>query len=293
MNVYCLYFPNGKRYFGVENKTGQRITTHKSSAGKRKLGERPQLVTKALRKYGWDQVQYRYIVSGVSKDVGLAIEAIMIRLHRTQDLRLGYNIDPGGGRYRCGVKASEETRMKLSRSQKLLNRKMPEEHKEKLRHMSRTRVRTPEERAKIAKTLTGRKRSAEAIRKHREKVTGRKLVGAELEMVRARLRERNARPVSEETRRKMSESAKKRRCSAETRRKISEGNKGKKHTEESRIKMSRSMKGKPKSPEHIEKLSQALKGRTVHNTGKKRIVDENGKTRYVEKNLLDLSVSPS
>lgn len=287
MNVYCLTFPNGKRYFGVENKTGQRIASHKSNAKRWRTQKRPQLVSKAIDKHGWGNVVLSYIGEDMGQDEALALEASLIREHQTTDPSKGYNIDPGGGFYRRGVKASIETRAKQSASLKALNRTMPEDHKEKLREIQRTRLRTSEERAKISATLTGRKRSQVAIDKHREKMKGRKLSGSQLEGLQARNSERNKRPISEETRRKMSESAKKRKASDETRRKISEGNKGKTLSDEHRAKLSQAHLGKKKSAEHLAKIGQALKGRTVHNAGKRRITLPDGTQAYVPKNELD------
>jgi group I intron endonuclease len=283
MNVYCLYFPNGKRYFGVEKTKGVRLAKHKSDS-KLVAGKKyPQLVSKALAKYGWVNIQVRYVAENISKEAGLALEALLIASHRTQDKRLGYNVDPGGGRYCCGRVPSDETRKKRSESLKALGRKMPEEHKAVLSEINRTRVRTREERDKIAKSLRGRKRSEEAIRKHREKMTGCTFSPEALENMKAAGAKRRGHRPSEETRRKMSESAKKRKASEETRRKISEGNKGKTISAEQRAKISKAHMGKKKSPEHLAKIGQALKGRKVHNAGKTRITLPDGTQAYVDK----------
>lgn len=288
MNVYCLYFPNGKRYFGIESKTGSRISSHKTNAAKWRVKPRPQLVSKAIAKYSWEKITWRYLVTQVSQDFALALEALLIAVHKTQDPDIGYNVDPGGGKYRRGMKASEETKQRQRESQLALNRKMPSKQKEILREIQRTRVRTPEERAKIAASLRGRKRSPEAIEKHREKMRGRKLQGKELENVRKRLIERNSRPVSDETRRKMSESAKKRKASEETRRKISEGNRGKVISEEHRRKLREAHTGRKHSPEHVEKMRLKKLGQPTHNKGKKLVILPNGTQKYVDKIELDL-----
>ena len=284
MNVYCLYFPNGKRYVGVEGKTGTRIAAHRSTARPtRQLTPHSQLVAKALRKFGWGKIKWRYLMMGVSQDTALAIEAFLISFHKLQDKRRGYNVAAGGEKYRRGFKASEETRKKHSDSMKAQNRKMSDEQKARFGEFSRTRVRTQEERDKIAASLTGRKRSDEAIRKHREKMTGRKFVGQALENMKAAGAKRRGQTPSEETRRKMSESAKKRKASEETKRKISEGNKGKTLSTEQRTKISEAHLGRKKSPEHIAKIGQALKGRTTHNAGKKRVTLPDGTLAYVDK----------
>lgn len=292
MNVYCLYFPNGKRYIGVEGKTGSRIATHRSSARPtRQPLKYPQLVCKALRKYGWENIQWRYVVVGVNQLAALAIEAFLISFHKLQDKTCGYNVAPGGGRYCSGRKASAETRRKQSESMKAQNRKMSDEQKAWFSEFSRTRVRTQEERDKIAATLTGRKRSEEAIRKHREKMTGCTFSPEALENMKAAGAKRRGHSPSEETRRRMSESAKKRKSSEETKRKISEGNKGKTLSVEHRAKLSEAHIGKKKSSEHIAKLSQALKGRTVHNAGKTRVTLPDGTQAYVPKIELDHTTS--
>ncbi len=109
MNVYCLYFPNGKRYIGVETKTGSRIGAHRRmDTLKPTYKSAPQLVDKAVAKYKWENVKWRYLAANCSQQDGWNLEKTFIKLLNTQDLDFGYNISEGGGKYALGSKRTPE-----------------------------------------------------------------------------------------------------------------------------------------------------------------------------------------
>lgn len=109
MNVYVIYFRNGKRYVGVETKPGSRIGDHRRMATLRPSYKgRPQLVDLAVRKYGWETVSWRYLAANCTNEEGWALEKVFIRLFCTQDPEWGYNISAGGDKCAAGVKRSPE-----------------------------------------------------------------------------------------------------------------------------------------------------------------------------------------
>jgi hypothetical protein len=111
VNVYCIYFKNGKRYVGVEAKHGARITFH--SRGYNSKSKNPQVVTKAISKYGWDTCKWRYLITNASKEDAFKLEKFFIKQFQTQDREKGYNIC-AGGRGGSGYPVSLQTRQKLS-----------------------------------------------------------------------------------------------------------------------------------------------------------------------------------
>jgi group I intron endonuclease len=118
MNVYCIYFKNGKRYVGVESTPGRRINEHRKSK-KPKVGN-IQLVTRAIRKHGWDTCSWRYLAINASKDEGFKLEKFFIKYFGTQNPDNGYNIGAGGegGSGMAGIPLKEETKRKISESLK-------------------------------------------------------------------------------------------------------------------------------------------------------------------------------
>jgi len=172
-----------------------------------------------------------------------------------------------------GLSPSEETRRKMSQSQKNISRDIILKRSES----NRGKKRSDEQRHRMSEAAKKRpphSPSAEARRKSSEANRGR-IVTAETrrkisEASRGRVysdeqrqkmsESRKGRVVTSETRQKMSESLKGRVVSEETRRKIGKSNRGKSPTDEMRRKMSESAKNRPViSDETRRKLSEASK----------------------------------
>lgn len=94
MNVYCLYFPDGKRYVGVESETGKRIRNHKNTSSFRNNG-RPQAVHVAIRNCGWDKVKWRYLAMNCARKDALGLERFFIKNMGLEREERGHNRSPG------------------------------------------------------------------------------------------------------------------------------------------------------------------------------------------------------
>lgn len=91
MNLFCVYehvFPNGKRYIGISSNAEKRW---------RKFGtgyETQPKVARAIKKYGWDNIEHNIIVDGVTKGQAETLERYLIAELHTIDN--GYNVAIGG-----------------------------------------------------------------------------------------------------------------------------------------------------------------------------------------------------
>lgn len=115
-NNYTVYMhtviPTGKRYVGI---TCQNV--RRRWGGNGCAYTKSQYFAKAIAKYGWDNIKHEILFTGLSKDEAEAKEIELIALYDLTNHSNGYNIAKGGGGT-VGVKASEETRRKLSLSHK-------------------------------------------------------------------------------------------------------------------------------------------------------------------------------
>lgn len=107
-NNYCVYmhiFPNGKRYIGL---TGQNPITR----WKRGKNYRNNIyMTRAVEKYGWDNIEHIIVRDGLSKQDAENLEISLIAKYKSNNPQYGYNISNGG---ECKGKLTEETRRKIS-----------------------------------------------------------------------------------------------------------------------------------------------------------------------------------
>jgi group I intron endonuclease len=110
MNVYCIYFPNGKRYIGVESQNGKRIWAHAHMISLN--SSNPQPVHLAIRKHGWRSCHWRYLATNCSKRDAWDLEKFFIRVFRLQEKEFGYNVTGGGDTGPLGLKQSDATRAK-------------------------------------------------------------------------------------------------------------------------------------------------------------------------------------
>jgi group I intron endonuclease len=128
MNVYCIYFPNGKRYVGTENQHGRRIKCHANLWDKN--NRNVPLVTRAIAKHGWENCQWRYFATNATAEDGYALEKFFIKTLSLQNPKIGYNISSGGANGSLGVKRTEDQKKRIA--DKLRGRKLPAELRARL-----------------------------------------------------------------------------------------------------------------------------------------------------------------
>lgn len=142
--VYKHIFPNGKIYVGI---TGQKPYKR----WKYGHGYSSDLITKAIKKYGWGNIKHEILFDGLTKEQAEQKEIELIAFYKSNDPNYGYNLATGGN-VNCGYKLSEEKRRAISERQK----------------GKRTRkvyIVTQEMKDKISKKLKGNKLSKETKRK--------------------------------------------------------------------------------------------------------------------------------
>lgn len=115
-NNYTVYMhtvlPNGKKYVGITRQPIQRRWGGNGCAY-----TKSQYFAKAIAKYGWENIKHEILFSNLSKSEAEAKEVELIAKFDLTNHALGYNIAKGGGGT-AGVKASKETRKKLSDAHK-------------------------------------------------------------------------------------------------------------------------------------------------------------------------------
>lgn len=219
MGDYCIYLHtnlvNGLRYVGkAKGKPANRWGTQ-GRGYLTKRGEKyvQPYFARAINEYGWDNFSHEILVSNLTNEEACNRETFFIQLFRTTNPQYRYN-NTLGGEGSPRRKISEETRKKMSESQK-------------------KRFENPLEREKLKnnKHWLGRHHSEETKRKISQKRKGQHLTA--------------------ETKEKLSKTLKGRKLSEETKQKMKAGRQGenanhygKKHSEESKKKMSESKIGK-------------------------------------------------
>lgn len=121
--IYCHVFPNGKKYIGItRTKLGRRFG--KDGANYKTC----VLVNRAIKKYGWENVEHIIIDVANTKADAEARERQYILEYQTDNPRFGYNILPGGDV--STNDATEEMRHKLGNGNR--GKKKTDEQKRKI-----------------------------------------------------------------------------------------------------------------------------------------------------------------
>ena len=108
--VYCHTFPNGKVYIGIT----MQYPSKRWHRGKGYSYNR--FLYRAIEKYGWNNVKHEIVAYGLTKEEACAMEIALIREHKSNDVRYGYNLSSGGEHGGTGVLVSDGTRLKRSLS---------------------------------------------------------------------------------------------------------------------------------------------------------------------------------
>ena len=89
-SVYMHVFPNNKKYIGI---TQQSLSRRWQNG----LGYQSNtLMYKAIKKYGWENIQHISLATGLTLDEANEQERLLIEQYRTTDSKFGYNIRDGG-----------------------------------------------------------------------------------------------------------------------------------------------------------------------------------------------------
>lgn len=99
--VYIHIFPNGKVYIGQTKQT----TAQRWIRGK---GYKGQLVERAIKKYGWENIEHKVLYTDLSEEEANNLEIELIAKYKSTDERYGYNISSGGKGMGQGLKHSPE-----------------------------------------------------------------------------------------------------------------------------------------------------------------------------------------
>lgn len=162
-SVYMHTCPNDKVYIGL---TSQEVTHRWGASGINYRGNR--LFTRAIKKYGWNNIKHEVIADNLTKEQAIAMEIKLIAKYDSTNPQKGYNITKGGeGTF--GVYPSIETRKKMSAAR--TGEKNPNYGKK----FSEERRRQMSERQKGEKSVWyGRKHTPEELRKMSENQLGEK-----------------------------------------------------------------------------------------------------------------------
>lgn len=152
--VYMHIFPNGKRYIGITTQSPERRWREGE-------GYRGQAVYKAIKKYGWENIEHKVLRRGLTKEEAEQAEMELIKFYKANCHENGYNVESGGN---AQGKTSEETRRKQSEVKK--GKKAGAKHWNYGKHWSE------EVKKKISDSHKGKKMSEEQKEKFRVRFSG-------------------------------------------------------------------------------------------------------------------------
>ena len=112
MSEYIVYkhiTPNNKIYIGI---TSTSLKLRSGSNGYKY--KRNKLFYRAIQKYGWNNIKHEILFINLSKEDACKKEQELIELYKSNNAEYGYNLSSGGESGHKGVKASLETRQKMS-----------------------------------------------------------------------------------------------------------------------------------------------------------------------------------
>lgn len=177
--VYMHRFPNSKVYIGITQKEPEKRWLN----GR---GYQTQYVYKAIKKYGWENIEHLILFSGLSKIDAEEKEIELIALYKSNLPDFGYNVENGGnssGKHsqvtcrkisqsKKGWNPSQETRKNMSDSRR--GKPLSEDRKRKMSESSPHRPMSEENKRKLIEINTGRIVSEETREKIRQSNLGKK-----------------------------------------------------------------------------------------------------------------------
>jgi len=249
--LYCLEFPNKKRYIGISKNSKKRFMGHCKGTG--------LPVNDAIRKYGKESVCLSILVVG-NKSYISDLEIKAIDKFKSRSHFFGYNISHGGDISPMkDVRSRDKMRNSLKNYYK--SNGVCEETRKKISQGVRKKLEDPEYVMKLSTSLKAaweRKGGQSEEAKCRIREAQINLCKSPMEIQKRREIARKWWAVkgghSEETRKKMSDSQRKRIHTPEEIAKMSMSLKGRVFSEDHRAKL----RG-PKSQEHRDNISKSLK----------------------------------
>ena len=205
--VYIHIFPNEKVYVGITKQKPEyrwRNGKHYSNNA---------YMTNAIIKYGWNNIEHKILYDNLSKEEAEQKEIELIKKHKSNNKKFGYNILDGGnvsngmtekGRQNMimknkGKHRSPKTEFKKGNIPWTAGKKMSDEFKQKLSESHKGHYLSEETKKKVsennARYWKGKKRSKETIEKMSNSLKGKKGYW-------------NGKYHTEETKKKISESKK-------------------------------------------------------------------------------------
>ena len=123
--VYIHIFPNNKVYVGITCRTPK----YRWNNGKNYKTQ--ELMFRAIKKYGWDNIEHKILFENLSKEQAEQKEIELIAQYKSTQREFGYNVENGGN---CKGTVNEETKEKISKNNAKywLGKKLSEETKEKM-----------------------------------------------------------------------------------------------------------------------------------------------------------------
>lgn len=147
--VYMHRFPNGKVYIGI---TCQRPEARWINGN----GYKRQFVYKAIKKYGWENIEHIVLFDKLSKEEAEKKEIELIAEYKTTDPTVGYNIVMGGNGT-IGYHHTDEAKQKMHDAK--AGKPLTDEHKMKISEANKGIPKTDE--AKKNMSEAQKKRSKE------------------------------------------------------------------------------------------------------------------------------------
>ena len=112
--VYMHKTPSGKVYIGITSSSN--VTRRFGPDG---VQYRSQMFGRAIRKYGWNNIEHIILKTGLTEDEAKQEEIRLISQYHSNDSRFGYNETPGGDiPYIYGKHHTEEAKKRIGESNK-------------------------------------------------------------------------------------------------------------------------------------------------------------------------------